>query len=456
MEAGTRFTQPGVAAHYGPFPAWHAPPRGAAITILPMSSSLQPAAIPLAPASAHTSPPDRLLGKRRLRMGVVGVGARAPLALHALDCPHGVDLVAALDPHPQAASRVQERLRRPVPILSTLEEFLGFGLDLAFVTSPDHTHEQIAPALLRAGVAVYLEKPLAITVPGALAILQAARESGTALYVGHNMRHMAVVRTLRRLIQEGRVGEVKAIWCRHFVGHGGDFYFKDWHAERRYTTSLLLQKAAHDIDVMHWLAGAYTQRVTALGGLTVYGEVASRADNSDLLMSDWFDRDAYPATELTGLNPVIDVEDLSQVLMRLPGGVFASYQQCHFTPDYWRNYTVIGTHGRLENFGDGAGGKVVLYNRRTNYNEAGNEVFPIAEETEGHGQADALTVAEFLRFLRFGTPTDTSPVAAYYAVATGIAATDSLRGDGQPHDVAALPTDLAAYFESNQGRTALP
>lgn len=456
MEAGTRFTQPGVAAHYGPFPAWHAPPRGAAITILPMSSSLQPAAIPPAPASAHAPSPDRLLGKRRLRMGVVGVGARAPLALHALDCPHGVDLVAALDPHPQAASRVQERLRRPVPVLSTLEDFLGFGLDLAFVTSPDHTHEQIAPALLRAGVAVYLEKPLAITVPGALAILQAARESGTALYVGHNMRHMAVVRTLRRLIQEGRVGEVKAIWCRHFVGHGGDFYFKDWHAERRYTTSLLLQKAAHDIDVMHWLAGAYTQRVTALGGLTVYGEVASRADNSDLLMSDWFDRDAYPATELTGLNPVIDVEDLSQVLMRLPGGVFASYQQCHFTPDYWRNYTVIGTHGRLENFGDGAGGKVVLYNRRTNYNEAGNEVFPIAEETEGHGQADALTVAEFLRFLRFGTPTDTSPVAAYYAVATGIAATDSLRGDGQPHDVAALPTDLAAYFESNQGRTALP
>ena len=40
--------------------------------------------------------------------------------------------------------------------------------------------------------------------------------------------------------------------------------------------------------------------------------------------------------------------------MRLDNGVLASYQQCHFTPDYWRNYTVIGTEGRLENFGDDA------------------------------------------------------------------------------------------------------
>ena len=40
---------------------------------------------------------------------------------------------------------------------------------------------------------------------------------------------------------------------------------------------------------------------------------------------------------------MVDVEDISMVNMRLTGGIMASYQQCHFTPDYWRNYTVIGT-----------------------------------------------------------------------------------------------------------------
>lgn len=43
------------------------------------------------------------------------------------------------------------------------------------------------------------------------------------------------------------------------MGYGGDWYFKDWHAERRCTTGLLLQKAAHDIDVLHWLKPAPTR-----------------------------------------------------------------------------------------------------------------------------------------------------------------------------------------------------
>ena len=50
--------------------------------------------------------------------------------------------------------------------------------------------------------------------------------------------------------------------------------------------------------------------------------------------------------------------------MQLDNGVFASYQQCHYTPDYWRNYTVIGTEGRLENFGDDSDGVVNVWTRR--------------------------------------------------------------------------------------------
>ncbi|HEX4815413.1 MAG TPA: hypothetical protein VFV66_21935 [Nonomuraea sp.] len=43
-------------------------------------------------------------------------------------------------------------------------------------------------------------------------------------------------------------------------------------------------------------------------------------------------------------------------------GVIAASQQCHFTPDYVRNYTVIGTEGRLENFGDRPGDTVRVWN----------------------------------------------------------------------------------------------
>ncbi|MFP7697290.1 Gfo/Idh/MocA family protein [Trueperella sp. LYQ143] len=398
------------------------------------------------------------MGDSTLRVGIVGCGARAPLARHA-ELPENDGIITAVcEPHPDALARVERQLRRnadQLAITATVAELIATGIDVAFVTSPDDTHAEVTCELLKAGIPVYLEKPLAITLEGATAILHTAYESGTRLYVGHNMRHMNVVRRMRELIQAGEIGEVKAIWCRHFVGSGGDFYFKDWHAEREHTTGLLLQKAAHDIDVMHWLAQAHTTEVVAMGGLTLYDQVASRADHNHELMGQWYSLSNWPPLSQMGLNPVIDVEDISMMLMRMNTGVFASYQQCHYTPDYWRNYTVIGTEGRLENFGDGEGGHISLWNTRTHYRPDGDVQYPIIGDAHGHGDADVLTVTEFFRFVRSGTPTDTNPLGAWYAVAAGICATDSLRNGSQPRQIPAVDPVLIDYFTAGQTQPPL-
>ncbi|GAB3801249.1 Gfo/Idh/MocA family oxidoreductase [Humibacter antri] len=392
-----------------------------------------------------------------MRIGVVGAGARCKLALNAIDpavtaasVPAGI--VAVADTTPQGRARAARIFGEDVAVVSDVSSLIEQGVDAVFVTTPDFTHAEIAVQLLRAGVAVYLEKPLAITTDGADDVLRVAYESGSKLYVGHNMRHMPVVRLMRSLIQDGAIGQVKAVWCRHFVGNGGDYYFKDWHAERAKTTGLLLQKGAHDIDVIHWLAGGYSLDVTGMGDLAVYGDIGDRADNSGRVMGDWFSYDNWPPASQTDLNPVIDVEDISMVSMRLDNGVLASYEQCHFTPDYWRNYTVIGTEGRLENHGDSAGGTVRVWNKRTSYNESGDQSYPIPEGEGGHNGADALTVAEFLRFVGHGGATDTSPVAARNAVAAGVAATESLRDGSTPRRVPALDAELLDYFAHHQQR----
>ncbi|WP_309064779.1 Gfo/Idh/MocA family protein [Microbacterium sp.] len=385
-----------------------------------------------------------------LSIGIIGFGARASLRQEVHRPGAGSRVTAVCDP----AERARDDAGRELPealITESLNELLGSGVDAVMVLTPDHTHAEISIRALEAGVAVFCEKPLAIDLADADRMLETARRTGSRLYIGHNMRHMPVVTLMRRLIQEGRIGEVKAIWCRHFVGHGGDYYFKDWHADRTRTTGLLLQKGAHDIDVIHWLAGAYTEKVAAMGELSVYGDIQDRRDRTGERMPDWFSVDNWPPTSLTGLHPTIDVEDVSMVNMRLAGGILASYQQCHFTPDYWRNYTVIGTEGRIENFGDTSGGVVKLWNRRhRGYGEA-DETFPIESEPDaGHDGADALLVAEFLRFVRHGGITETSPVAAREAVAAGILATQSLRGDGSAIDVPPLDPELVAYFERGQ------
>jgi predicted dehydrogenase len=260
------------------------------------------------------------------------------------------------------------------------------------------------------------------------------------------MRHMTFVLKMKELIDAGAIGQIKAAWCRHFVSYGGDFYFKDWHAERKYSTGLLLQKAAHDIDVIHWLCGSYSQLVNAMGDLTLYDEITDRHDYGNARRPS-ADVNNWPPLTQTGMHPIIDIEDLSMMQMRLHNGVLACYQQCHYTPDYWRNYTFIGTAGRIENDGDTQENAVIrLWNRRTTYNREGDEVFAVPPGAGGHGGADTEIVAEFLRFVREGGEINTSPLAARYSVAAGCAATESLRNGGIPVEVPDVTPDVAAHF----------
>lgn len=387
-----------------------------------------------------------------LRLGVVGFGLRANLATTAHRPGEGSRVTVVADPLAAARARAAELVPgvRTVPDLGALLTDARDDVDAVLLLTPDHLHRDHATATLEAGLPTFLEKPIATTVADADAILETARRTRTRLYVGHNMRHMPVVTAMREAIRAGAIGDVRAVWVRHFVSAGGDFYFHDWHADRRNTTGLLLQKGAHDIDVIHWLAGGFTRSAAAVGSLSVYGDVDSRRDNSDRRLRDWYDVGTWPPTAQRDLAPVLDVEDISMANLVLDGGVLASYQQCHFTPDYWRSYTVIGTAGRLENVGDGPGAQVRIWDRRTDTYADPDRVIEVGGDDEGHGGADPLLVAEFVRFARDGGPTETSPVAARQAVAAGVAATQSLRSGGGMVEVPELDPDVAAWFAADQ------
>jgi predicted dehydrogenase len=386
-----------------------------------------------------------------LRIGLIGAGNRGRQlsgVLHRADLPATV--VAVADPLPSGLAWARQEFGDQTQVFSDYRDIPAAGLDAVLVTSSDYTHEPVAIAMLQAGIPVFLEKPMAITTQGCDAVLRAAKDSGTPLYVGHNMRLSPLVKAMREIIQAGGIGAVKSIWCRHFVGDGGDYYFKDWHADRTKSTSLLLQKGAHDIDVMHWLAGGVTRRTSAFGTLAVYGQIEDRRDRTGELMFDWLDRENnWPPLAATGLNPVVDVEDLSIVNLQLDNGVLATYQQCHFTPDYWRNFTVIGTEGRLENFGNGDGALVKVWRSRSEYRDDCDEQVVVHAEKADHGGSDRVILSEFVAYVLgdLKAPT-TSPLGAREAVAAGVAATDSLRAGGQLVEVTPPAADLVEYFSS--------
>ena len=378
-----------------------------------------------------------------LRIGVIGSGGRGGIAGHAHKPDENTRVVACCDSKDEVLEKNKERYGSDIVTTTDVDTLLAQDLDAVFVCTPDYLHEEHALACLNAGVSIYLEKPMAISIAGCDRVLAAAKQSKGKLFVGHNMRYMNIIRKMKQLIDDDVIGEVKSIWCRHFISYGGDAYFRDWHSEQQYANGLLLQKGAHDIDVMHWLSGSNTTRVSAFGNTAVYDKLPRREEHE--YSSTAFDQSHWPPMEQTGFSPKINVEDQSTVIMEMEKGVLGSYLQCHFTPDSCRNYTVIGTKGRLENMGDSPNSPIMVWNQRTDgYNLVGDEVYrgdKVVDKGD-HGGADGVIVQEFVDYVRGDIQeTTATPEAARMSVAVGCQASASMRNGGQPLDVPAI--DLA-------------
>ncbi len=377
----------------------------------------------------------------QIRVGVIGADGRGWIARGVHRPQEGVRLVGGATLEPERLEWMRESYGPDFFLTKDYRELLRQPLDAVFICTPDYLHEEQALAAIEAGKHVYLEKPMAITVEGCDRILAAARRKGVVLYLGHNMRFFPVMKKMKELIDEGRIGEVQSIWCRHFISYGGDAYFKDWHSERRYSHGLLLQKGAHDLDIIHWLGGAYTTRVTGMGKLSVYDKLPRRAEG-DPLPCTKFNRANWPPKATGQYSPCIDVEDSSMILMQLANGVQAAYLQSHYTPDDCRNYTIIGTQGRIENYGHystpESTASVHLWNHRSGYQQQGHEVFPLECLEGGHGGADPRIIDEFVDALRGIAPTGATPLDARMAVAAGYYGTESLRKGSVPFEIPAV------------------
>src|SRR5579859_4139860 len=123
-----------------------------------------------------------------MKFGVIGWGLRRPLAELAHRPEDGLVLAALADPDEIAQDRFRALAGSDAFVTADYRDLLHLGLDAIFVLSPDHVHEEQTVTILSHGIPVYLEKPMAITVEGCDRILDAAKRTGTKLYLGHNMR----------------------------------------------------------------------------------------------------------------------------------------------------------------------------------------------------------------------------------------------------------------------------
>src|SRR3984957_15761014 len=129
-------------------------------------------------------------------------------------------------------------------------------VDVVDICTPPGTHAEIAIDAAQAGKAVLCEKPLAATYPEAKSALDAVTAAGVHHAVGFNYRKLPAVALMRKMIDEGAVGQVRlwrASWLSdEFTDPGVPF---DWRFDRAMGGTTIADLGSHLIDLALWMAG---------------------------------------------------------------------------------------------------------------------------------------------------------------------------------------------------------
>ncbi|WNB86864.1 Gfo/Idh/MocA family oxidoreductase [Cellulomonas sp. ATA003] len=130
-----------------------------------------------------------------MRVGVIGLGSIARKAyVPVLATTPGVTPVLVTR-DPRTLADVGDAVRA-ADRFTSVDDAIDAGLDAALVHTPSSTHPAIAGALLRAGVPVLVDKPLATDAAAARALVDVAEAAGVTLTVGFNRRHAPAVTEL--------------------------------------------------------------------------------------------------------------------------------------------------------------------------------------------------------------------------------------------------------------------
>ncbi len=255
---------------------------------------------------------------RPVTVGVAGLGYWGPnLARNFAGLP-GCELRWCAD----ASEKARERAGAMFPgthLAEDLDELLADPeLDAVVLATPVPTHAALARRVVEAGKHCFVEKPLAQSTADAQDAVDAARDAGRVLMVGHLLEYHPGVSKLKELSDSGDLGDIRYIYS-HRLNLG----------QLRQDENALWSLGAHDVSVLLHLAGEEPTEADARG--------------------ECYMREG--------------VEDVVFCYLRFPSGLMAHLHLSWLDPHKERRFTVVGSK-QMATFDDMAlDRKVTVYDK---------------------------------------------------------------------------------------------
>ena len=194
-----------------------------------------------------------------IRIAILGAGRIGRVHARAVAATPGAALVAVADPVESAAREIVAAYGGELRSVEAIEA--AGDVDAVLVCTPTDTHADLIERFARAGLAVFCEKPVDLSVARVRACLDVVEATGATLMIGFQRRFDPDFRALKDVIDTGRIGDVEMVTLtsRDPGPPPADYI--------RRSGGLFRDMTIHDFDVARWLLCEEVESVQAVGSV---------------------------------------------------------------------------------------------------------------------------------------------------------------------------------------------
>ncbi len=220
---------------------------------------------------------DKKKLKEPVKAIVCGAGGRGWLAYssYALKYPDELQIVGVAEPIPYRRERMAKAFNIPEENQFVTWEHVfekpKFA-DAIIVTTPDDLHYGPAMAGLELGYDLLLEKAIAQSWNECNDILKLTEKKEAIVAVCHVLRYTSYFRKIKEVIDSGEIGEVVSVQHLEPIGRihmAHSFVRGNWGNSKK-SNPIILSKSCHDTDILRWLVGKPSTKVSSMGSLSVF------------------------------------------------------------------------------------------------------------------------------------------------------------------------------------------
>ena len=360
--------------------------------------------------------------------------------------------------------------------------------EAAVIASPDREHHAHVLAALRAGYHVLAEKPMAHTLGSCFEIVAASRQSTGTLHIGHVLRFSPFFQALHEVIASGRLGDIVTVEHRENVvaWHMAHSYVRGNWSQRATSPPMVVAKATHDFDILHWNLASPAQTISSVGNLYEFRPERAPADSTERCTDPCPVEDCPYDARRVYLNPAVtgwpvhvitddfspegrlralqegpygrcawkcgsDVVDHQVVNLSFESGASAGLTVHGHSPEEGRTMRYDGTRATLR-------GRFGRHQELTIHSHVSGEIeeVPIPPVASGHGGGDAGIIEAFLDSIEHGKPPATSARESIESHLLAFLAEEA-RLEGKVIDVTTrrrLGNDVNSDLDTGEGDTA--